>query len=51
MFPRGLIFRMIIPLNLVKSSSLVACDSVLLSRILVGYVLYVKSGSKRMGLR
>jgi hypothetical protein len=30
MFPRGFIFRMIIPLNLVKLSSLVVGDSVLL---------------------
>jgi hypothetical protein len=30
MFPRGLIFGVIIPLDLVELSSLVACDSVLL---------------------
>jgi hypothetical protein len=30
MFPHGFIFRMIIPLNLVKLSSLIAGDSVLL---------------------
>jgi hypothetical protein len=30
MFPRGFIFRVAIPLDLVEPSSLVACDSVLL---------------------
>jgi hypothetical protein len=30
MFPRGFIFRVIIPLDLVELSSLVTCDSVLL---------------------
>jgi hypothetical protein len=30
MFPRGFVFRVIIPLYLVEPSSLVACDSILL---------------------
>jgi hypothetical protein len=30
MFPCGFIFRVVIPLDLVESSSLVACDSILL---------------------
>jgi hypothetical protein len=30
MFPRGFIFRVFIPLDLVELSTLVACDSVLL---------------------
>jgi hypothetical protein len=30
MFPRGFIFRVVIPLDLIEPSSLVACDSVLL---------------------
>jgi hypothetical protein len=36
MFPRGFIFRVIIPLDLVEPSSLIACDSVLLIKNLDG---------------
>jgi hypothetical protein len=39
MFPRGFIFRMIIPLNLVEPSSLVTGDSVLLVENLGGIYL------------
>jgi hypothetical protein len=39
MFPRGFIFRVIIPLDLVEPSSLVACDSVLLIKNLDGIYL------------
>jgi hypothetical protein len=39
MFPRGFIFRVIIPLDLVELSSLVACDSVLLVKNLGGTCL------------
>jgi hypothetical protein len=38
-FPRGFIFRVIIPLDLVELSSLVACDSVLLVENLDGICL------------
>jgi hypothetical protein len=39
MFPCGLIFRVVIPLDLVELSSLVACDSVLLAEHLDGVCL------------
>jgi hypothetical protein len=39
MFPRGFIFRVVIPLNLVKSSGLVLGDSVLLIQNLDGKCL------------
>jgi hypothetical protein len=39
MFPRGFIFRVVIPLNLVESSSLVSGDSVLLVKNLGGICL------------
>jgi hypothetical protein len=39
MFPRGFIFRVVIPLDLVEPSSLVACDSVLLVENLDGICL------------
>jgi hypothetical protein len=39
MFPRGFIFEMIIPLNLVESSRLVAGDSVMLVENLGGICL------------
>jgi hypothetical protein len=39
MFPRGFIFRVVITLDLVELSSLVACDSVLSIENLVGICL------------
>jgi hypothetical protein len=39
MFPRGLVFEVIIPLDLVELSILVACDSVLLVEHLDGICL------------
>jgi hypothetical protein len=39
MFPRGFIFRVVIPLDLVEPSSLVAHDSVLLVENLDGICL------------
>jgi hypothetical protein len=39
MFPCGFIFRVVIPLNLVESSSLVACDSAFLVENLDGICL------------
>jgi hypothetical protein len=36
MFPRGFVFRVIIPLYLLEPSNLVACDSVLLVENLDG---------------
>jgi hypothetical protein len=39
MFPRGFIFRVVIPLNLVESSSLVSGDLVLLVKNLGGICL------------
>jgi hypothetical protein len=39
MFPRGFVFRVVIPLDLVKLSSPVVCDSVLLVENLVGMCL------------
>jgi hypothetical protein len=39
MFPRGFVFRVVIPLDLVEPSSLVACDSGLLVENLDGICL------------
>jgi hypothetical protein len=39
MFPRGFIFGVVIPLDLVEPSGLVACDSVLLVKNLDGICL------------
>jgi hypothetical protein len=39
MFPRGFVFRVVIPLDLVEPSSLVACDSLLLVENLDGMFL------------
>jgi hypothetical protein len=39
MLPRGFVFRVVIPLDLVAPSSLVACDSVLLVENLDGMCL------------
>jgi hypothetical protein len=39
MFPRGFIFGVVIPLDLVESSSLIMCDSVLLVENLDGICL------------
>jgi hypothetical protein len=50
MFPRGFIFGVIIPLYLVESSSLVACDSVLLVENLDGTSLVGQVGFQRNGV-
>jgi hypothetical protein len=39
MFPRGFVFGVIVPLDLVEPSGLVACDSVLLVEYLDGICL------------
>jgi hypothetical protein len=39
MFPRGFVFGVVIPLDLVEPSSLVVCDSVLLVKNLDGMCL------------
>jgi hypothetical protein len=43
MFPRGFIFEVVIPLDLVEPSSLDACDSVLLVENLDGICLVCQS--------
>jgi hypothetical protein len=48
MFPRGFVFRVVIPLDLVEPSSLVGVTRSCWSRTLMGYALYVKSGSNGM---
>jgi hypothetical protein len=48
MFPCGFVFGVIIPLYLVESSSLVACDSVLLVENLDGMGLVGQVGSNGM---
>jgi hypothetical protein len=48
MFPRGFIFGVIIPLDLVEPSSLIACDSVLLVEHLDGICLVYQIRSNRM---
>jgi hypothetical protein len=50
MFLRGFIFRMIIPLNLVKPNSLVVCDSVLLVENLDGICLIYQIRFQRDGI-
>jgi hypothetical protein len=50
MFPHGFIFRMIIPLNLVEPSSLVALDSVLLVENFDGMCLVCQIGFQWDGI-
>jgi hypothetical protein len=49
-FPRGFVFRVILPLFLVEPSSLVACDSVLLVENLVGMGLVGQVRFQRNGV-
>jgi hypothetical protein len=48
MFPHGFVFGVIIPLDLVEPSSLIARDSIMLVENLGGVCLYVNSGSNGM---
>jgi hypothetical protein len=50
MFPRGFVFRVIIPLYLVEPSSLVTCDSVLLVKNLDGTGLVGQVGFQRISV-
>jgi hypothetical protein len=50
MFPHGFIFRVIIPLYLIESSSLIACDSVLLVENLDGTGLVGQVGFQWNGV-
>jgi hypothetical protein len=50
MFPCGFVFRVIIPLYLVESSSFIACDSVLLVKNLDGMGLLGQVGFQWNGV-
>jgi hypothetical protein len=50
MFPRGFVFRVIIPLYLIELSSLVVCDSVLSVRNLNGMGLVGQVGFQWNGV-